>query len=41
MKVPQYISTFRVVTVAITLVFMFLVLLGDVVGPLAATLKGI
>jgi hypothetical protein len=41
MKVPQYITTYRAITVAITLVIMFFFLLGDVVGPLAALLKGI
>jgi hypothetical protein len=41
MKVPQYITAYRAVAIAITLVIMFLFLLGDVVGPLAALLKGI
>jgi hypothetical protein len=41
MKVPQYISTYRLLTVAITLVIMVWVLVGDIVGPLAAVLKGI
>jgi len=41
MKVPQYITTYRAITVAVTLVIMVWVLVGDVVGPLAAVLKGI
>lgn len=41
MKVPQYITTYRVIAVAITLVIMFFFLLGDVAGPLAALLRGI
>jgi hypothetical protein len=41
MKVPQYITTYRAVTVAITLVIMACVLLGDLLGPLPALLKGI
>jgi hypothetical protein len=41
MKVPRYITTYRAITVAITLVIMSFLLLGDAVGPLAALLKGI
>ncbi len=41
MKVPQYITAYRAATVGITLVVMLLFLLGDIVGPLAALLKGI
>lgn len=41
MKVPQYITAYRAVTVGITLVIMALILLGDGVGPVAALLKGI
>ena len=41
MKIPQYITAFRAVAVAITLVIVFLFLLGDAVGPLAALFKGI
>jgi vacuolar-type H+-ATPase subunit I/STV1 len=41
MKVPQYITIYRAVTVAVTLVIMFAFLLGDVVGLLAVLLKGI
>ncbi len=40
-KVPQFITTYRAIAVAITLVIMAWLLLGDVVGPLAAMLKGI
>jgi hypothetical protein len=40
MKVPQYITTFRAVAVAITAVIMGLLLLGDALGPLTALLKG-
>jgi len=41
MKVPQYITTCRAITVGITLVIMAGLLLGDALGPLAALLKGI
>ncbi|HEX3961205.1 MAG TPA: hypothetical protein VHZ03_32060 [Trebonia sp.] len=40
-KVPQYISTYRAITVGITLFIMAFVLFGDVFGPLAAMFKGI
>jgi hypothetical protein len=41
MKIPQYITTYRAITVAITLVIMLLFLLGDVAGPLGALFKGL
>ncbi|MCW2930070.1 MAG: hypothetical protein JWM19_1032 [Actinomycetia bacterium] len=41
MKIPQFITAYRAITVGITLVIMALVLLGDVLGPLSALLKGI
>jgi hypothetical protein len=41
MKVPQYITTYRAITVAITLVIMIGFMFGDVLGPLAALVKGI
>ena len=41
MKVPQYITTYRAISVAITLVIMIGFLFGDVVGPIAALAKGI
>jgi hypothetical protein len=40
MKVPQYITAYRAIAVAITLVIMFAFLFGAVVIPLAAVLKG-
>ena len=40
MKVPQYITAYRAVAVAITLIIMVGFLLGAVVVPLAALLKG-
>jgi hypothetical protein len=41
MKVPQYITTYRAITVGITLVIVLLFLLGDIAGPLDALLKGL
>jgi hypothetical protein len=41
MKIPQFITAYRAITVGITLVIMALVVLGDVLGPLSALLKGI
>ena len=41
MKDPQYIRTYRAITVAVTLFIMFWLLLGDALGPLAALLKDI
>jgi hypothetical protein len=39
MKVPQYITTYRILTVAITLLIIVLCALGDVgIGPLAPLL---
>jgi hypothetical protein len=40
MKVPQYITAYRAVAVAITLIIMLGFLLGAVVIPLATALKG-
>jgi hypothetical protein len=40
MKTPQYITAFRTVSVAITLAFILLLLLGDALGSLAALVKG-
>lgn len=40
MKVPSYITGYRAVAVAITLIIMFAFLFGAVVIPLAAVLKG-
>jgi hypothetical protein len=41
MKVPSYITTYRAITVGIVLLFMFFMVLGDVLGPFAALLKGL
>jgi len=41
MKAPRFISTYRAITVGITLVIMVLVMLGDVLGPVSALLRGI
>jgi|HubBroStandDraft_6_1064221.scaffolds.fasta_scaffold6414736_1 hypothetical protein len=41
MKIPQYITTYRAIVVAITLVIVGWLLIGDLVGPLPALLKGI
>ncbi len=40
MKIPQYITAYRAIAVGITLLFMLLLLLGDLAGPFAALLKG-
>lgn len=40
MKVPQYITAYRAIAVAITIVIMFCFLLGAVAIPLATLLKG-
>jgi hypothetical protein len=41
MKVPEFISTYRAITVGIALVIMVFLLVGDAVGPLAAMFKGL
>jgi hypothetical protein len=40
MKVPHYITAYRAVAVAITLIIMFAFLFGTVVIPLVAVLEG-
>lgn len=40
MKVPQYITTYRAITVGITVFIMAIVVAGDLLGPVLAMIKG-